>query len=176
MCELKTSLKRNLNYSNDWVNAGLMWMKPRAGTFEFINDVLETITLFNLLDQDAIQMVLTEHSQVVRPRVSRSTRRNLFRINSKVRTSHYNYNWEFMPHSTFTNAAFWKTPPACVKLRVGVVTVHSNCNTKLSYLRQLHRCMYGDVNEVVSVKDDRLICIGGKDFVTFGKTKCLPKV
>jgi len=56
-------------YSADWVCAGLFYMRSTPGALWFMREVQKLMDQFTITDQDAIQAVLTGHTQVAVPRV-----------------------------------------------------------------------------------------------------------
>ena len=54
-------------YSVDWVCAGLFYMRNTQASIWFIREVQKLMDDFTITDQDAIQAVLTGHTQVAIP-------------------------------------------------------------------------------------------------------------
>ena len=58
-------------YSVDWVCAGLFYMRSTGPSLWFIREVQKLMDEFTITDQDAMQAVLTGHTQVAVPQVKR---------------------------------------------------------------------------------------------------------
>ena len=58
-------------YSVDWVCAGLFYLRSTAAGLWFIREVQKSMDDFTITDQDAIQAVLTGHTQVAVPQMKR---------------------------------------------------------------------------------------------------------
>jgi hypothetical protein len=58
-------------YATDWVCAGLFYMRSTQAALWFIDEVVAMMDQFVITDQDAIQAVLTGHTQVAVPQTRR---------------------------------------------------------------------------------------------------------
>ena len=59
-------------YAADWVCAGLFYMRSTAGALWFMSEVVALMDQFVITDQDAVQAILTGHTQVAVPQTRRA--------------------------------------------------------------------------------------------------------
>ena len=64
-------------YAADWVCAGLFYMRSTSAALWFIDEVVAMMDQYVITDQDAIQAVLTGHTQVAVPQTRRVNSSNL---------------------------------------------------------------------------------------------------